>query len=121
MDIFSLFLLYYLTQKPALLESIKPIAGLLKNSEESLKFLEVLKTFSSIFEGLATQNAQSEHAKQQSAQASGREDSSGQSNAQATRQAAQPQNETRHSPFQGIADELLQHYLDEYLGGNTKE
>ena len=116
MDIFSLFLLYYLTQKPALLESIKPFAQLLKNSEESLKFLDDLKAFAAIFDNATTKIAQDEQAKNQTAQSAGQGASAGQPYAQ----SAQTQNKNRQSPFQGIADEVLQQYLDEYLIGNTK-
>ena len=51
MDIFSLFLLYYLSQKPEILESLKPIANAMKNSEKTLQFLNDLKAFMSVFDG----------------------------------------------------------------------
>ena len=99
MDILTLFLLYYLSQKPELLDSIKPIAQMLKNSEETLKFLEDLKAFTSVFDGATAHSApQGENPKQEK-----------------TETDKESENENRQSPFQGIADELLQKYLDEYL------
>ncbi len=112
MDIFSLFLLYYLTQKPALLESIKPLAQLLKNSEESLKLLENLKAFTAIFDSATAQSAtQTVPSGQSSTQSQTTQTEQGQT---------EFENKNRQSPFQGIADEILQQYLDEYLNGNTK-
>ena len=99
MDILTLFLLYYLSQKPKLLDSLKPIAQMLKNSEESLKFLEDLKAFTSIFEGAGSSTTpKNEDEKQEKSETE-----------------TPPENENRQSPFQDIADEFLQQYLDDYL------
>ncbi len=99
MDILTLFLLYYLAQKPELLESIKPIAELMKSSEESLKFLDNIKAFTKLFDTPPAQNT--------AAQA--------QKTATEEKTETPPEEKNRQSPFQGIADELLQQYLDEYL------
>ena len=44
-----LILLYYLSQNPDFPESVKPLMGKLKNSEEMLKFLNDLSRFSEMF------------------------------------------------------------------------
>lgn len=49
MEIMMLILLYYLSQNPDFPESVKPLMGKLKNSEEMLKFLNDLSRFSEMF------------------------------------------------------------------------
>ena len=46
MEIMMLMLLYFLAQNPDFPESVKPLMGKLKNSEEMLKFLNDLSRFS---------------------------------------------------------------------------
>ena len=49
MEIMMLMLLYFLAQNPDFPESVKPLMGKLKNSEEMLKFLNDLSRFSEMF------------------------------------------------------------------------
>ena len=100
MDILTLFLLYYLSQNPKLLESMKPIAQMLQASDQSLKALEGFKAFLTLFDGL-NPDAKTESTKSPAPEGAKTEDLGG--------------NKNQQSPFQGIADELLQQYLDEYL------
>ena len=49
MEIMMLMLLYFLAQNPDFPESVKPLMGKLKNSEDMLKFLNDLSRFSEMF------------------------------------------------------------------------
>lgn len=49
MEILMLILLYYLSRNPDFPESMRPLMGQLKNSEEMLKFLDDLSRFSELF------------------------------------------------------------------------
>lgn len=52
MEILMLILLYYLSQNPDFPESVRPLMGQLKNSEEMLKFINDLSRFSDLFSAL---------------------------------------------------------------------
>ena len=105
MDILTLFLLYSLSQKTDFLQNIQPILQSLKNSEDTLKFLSDLKNFISAFDGFGKDNQKQPHEEKKQDTANPKENEK------------QAQKEKGQSPFQGIADELLQEYLDEYLKG----
>ena len=102
MDVFVIFLLYYLSQKPELLESLKPLAKARENSEQTLQFLENVKAFSALFDEAGTNSNHFQAESQPKKKTQPNEES-------------QNDKQNRQSPFQGIADELLQQYLDEYL------
>ena len=70
----------------------------MKSSEESLKFLDNIKAFTKLFDAIPTPAAPQPQ-KEASDNTSG----------------TTSEDKNRQSPFQGIADELLQQYLDEYL------
>ena len=119
MDIFSLFLLYYLSQKPEILESLKPLATAMKSSEQTLQFLNDLKAFISVFDGAglsSTKNCTA-NATNSSAENSTMDGRKNQPKRDAEKEGTEhsTDKQNRQSPFQGIADELLQQYLDEYL------
>lgn len=108
-----LVLLYYLSQNPNFPESVKPLMGKLKNSEQMLSFLNELsqftKTFSSFSSG--SQNKQSGCEKSQT----GKPSPTPPCNGDESNQKEKPQ-----SPTQGIADDFIQKMLDNYLKNTAK-
>ena len=96
MEIITLILLYYLSQKPEFAESVKPLMSQLKNSEQILSFLNDLSHFSEAFTG---KNSVSQKQEQQPCNEEKKE---------------QPK-EKPQSPTSGIADEFIQQILEGYL------
>ena len=94
-----LVLLYYLSQNPDFPESVKPIMGQLKNSEQMLGFLNELSKFTQTFS--AFKNASSKPPQKE-------------------KDERPPQTENKKeksspSPTVGIADDFIQQILDGYL------
>ena len=102
MEILILVLLYYLSQNPDFHESVKPLMGQLKNSEQKLSFLNDLSKFSQTFS--AFQQKQTEkHDDKKPPQPN---------------DCDHKTNENDKKPPQatnGIADEFIQQILDSYL------
>ena len=103
MDILSLILLYYLSQKDDFFESIKPIVGNIKSSENLLKFLNDLNRFSEIFSAFKNTGNEKTGDTEQTNQPKKAENS------------APSQNEKQQSPTAGIANEFIQKSLDAYF------
>ena len=87
-----LVLLYYLSQNPDFHESVKPLMGQLKNSEQMLSFLNDLSKFSQTF--TAFQSKKDEPSPKPPENGEKKESA---------------------SPTNGIADEFIQQILDSYL------
>lgn len=96
-----LVLLYYLSQNPDFPESVKPLMGQLKNSQQMLSFLNDLSNFTKTFSSFQNQ-----------AQAKPKEKERGE----------EPKNEKEkpQSPTAGIADDFIQQMLNNYLKNNAK-
>ncbi len=91
MEILMLVLLYYLSQNPDFAESVKPIMGKIKDSEQMLCFLNDLSKFTETFSAFQTPPS---------------------------RKGEDPpkaQEKSPQSPTAGIADEFIQNILDGYL------
>ncbi len=102
-----MILLYYFSQKSDFFESIKPLLGNVKSSEDMLKFLNELNRFSEIMNAFknagSAGNAQEKTAE---AAASAQNDSKTQ---------PPPTKEKPQSPTAGIADDFIQKSLDAYF------
>ena len=101
-----LVLMYYLSQNPNFAESVKPLMGQLKNSEQMLRFLNDLSNFTQTFSTF--QNAQPQK----------NEKADKKSDGNATDTSKQTENDdkkTPQSPTEGIADAFIQQILDGYL------
>lgn len=96
-----LVLLYYLSQNPDFPESVKPLMGQLKNSQQMLSFLNDLSNFTKTFSSF-----------QKQPQAKPKEKERGE----------EPKNEKEkpQSPTAGIADDFIQQMLNNYLKNNAK-
>ncbi len=94
-----LVLLYYLSQNPDFPESVKPLMGQLKNSEQMLAFLNDLsrftQTFSAFQNNAPKREEKSENPTQEKPERNDKKE---------------PQ-----SPTSGIADEFIQQMLESYL------
>ena len=104
-----LVLLYYLSQNPDFPESVKPLMGQLKNSEQMLAFLNDLSRFSKTFSTFSTLNAQKSHEQPNTAK---------QEATEKTDKDKPPFEETQknpQSPTSGIADEFIEQILESYL------
>ena len=104
-----LVLMYYLSQNPNFAESVKPLMGQLKNSEQMLAFLNDLSRFSKTFSTFSNLSAQKSHEQPNTAK---------QEAAEKADKDKPPFEETQknpQSPTQGIADEFIQNILDSYL------
>lgn len=126
MEILILVLLYYLSQNPAFAESVKPLMGKIKDSEQMLNFLNDLSKFSGAFGGFGglggnpaeqkTGNADKPHENMGS-----KTEKDGFSAEHENKtwtddnSAAQEDKKNPQSPTQGIADEFIQNILDSYL------
>ncbi|MBO5480761.1 MAG: hypothetical protein J6A63_06215 [Clostridia bacterium] len=98
MEILMLVLLYYLSQNPDFHESVKPLMGQLKNSEQMLSFLNDLSKFSQTF--TAFQAKKGEPPQKEPPQ---------------KEPPQEPEEKQSASPTNGIADEFIQQILDSYL------
>lgn len=102
MEILILVLLYYLSQNPDFHESVKPLMGQLKNSEQMLSFLNDLSKFSQTFSTF--QKKQDEKPCDEKPPQK-----------DACEKDASDNKKTPTSPTSGIADEFIQQILDNYL------
>ena len=104
-----LVLMYYLSQNPNFAESVKPLMGQLKNSEQMLSFLNDLSRFSKTFSTFSNINAKRPNEQPNSAQ---------QEPTEKTSNDKPPFEETQknpQSPTLGIADEFIEQILESYL------
>jgi hypothetical protein len=104
MEILLLVLLYYLSQNPNFTQSVKPLMEQLKNSEQTLKFLNDLAKFNQTFQTGKTNDYSCNQEEKKDEKK--REDFS-----QSNEKNANPS----PSPTAGIADEFIQQILDGYL------
>lgn len=102
MEILILVLLYYLSQNPDFHESVKPLMGQLKNSEQMLSFLNDLSKFSQTF---------SSFQKKQEPKPDGEKPPQKDD----CKQNVSDNKKPSESPTSGIADEFIQQILDSYL------
>ncbi len=93
-----LVLFYYLSQNPDFAESVKPIMGQLKDSEQMLAFLNDLSKFSQTFSTFQS-SATPPPPKSEQPQTEKKEETK----------------ENPQSPTSGIADQFIQNILDSYL------
>lgn len=101
MEILILVLLYYLSQNPDFHESVKPLMGQLKNSEQMLSFLNDLSKFSQTFSTFQQKQAEkTDDKKPQENDCERKENGNDKKTPQATN---------------GIADEFIQQILNNYL------
>ena len=108
MEIMMLMLLYFLAQNPDFPESVKPLMGKLKNSEEMLKFLNDLSRFSEMFSLFQKQGKEKDKTTPPPPHPKGEK----------AEPAAQPQTEEKEkpqSPTSGIADEFIEQCLERYF------
>lgn len=98
MEILILILLYYLSQNPDFHESVKPLMGQLKNSEQMLSFLNDLSKFTQTFSSFQNATAKKETPPK-------------------TEEPQKPPKEEKEpqSPTVGIADDFIQQILEGYL------
>ena len=100
-----LVLLYYLSQNPDFPESVKPLMGQLKNSQQMLSFLNDLSQFTQTFSSF---QKQAEHKNAPPPPSKDKE-----KHEQKAEEKEKPQ-----SPTSGIADAFIQQMLDGYLKKN---
>lgn len=108
MEIMMLMLLYFLAQNPDFPESVKPLMGKLKNSEEMLKFLNDLSRFSEMFSLLQKQGKEKDKTPPPPPPPKGEK----------AEPAAPPppeEKEKPQSPTSGIADEFIEQCLERYF------
>lgn len=106
MEIMMLMLLYFLAQNPDFSESVKPLMGKLKNSEEMLKFLNDLSRFSEMFSLFQKQGKEKDKTPPPPPKGEKAEP------------AAPPppeEKEKPQSPTSGIADEFIEQCLERYF------
>ena len=108
MEIMMLMLLYFLAQNPDFPESVKPLMGKLKNSEEMLKFLNDLSRFSEMFSLFQKQGKEKDKTPPPPPPPNGEK----------AEHAAPPppeEKEKPQSPTSGIADEFIEQCLERYF------
>ena len=108
MEIMMLMLLYFLAQNPDFPESVKPLMGKLKNSEEMLKFLNDLSRFSEMFCLFQKQGKEKHKTPPPPPPPKGEK----------AEPAAPPppeEKEKPQSPTSGIADEFIEQCLERYF------
>ncbi len=100
-----LVLMYYLSQNPQFAESVKPLMGQLKNSQQMLSFLNDLSKFTQTFStfGSAAQPTKEQQKKPENGQ-----------------EAKAETQKTPQSPTSGIADDFIQNILESYLKKSTQ-
>ena len=132
MEILILVLLYYLSQNPNFAESVKPLMGKIKDSEQMLNFLNDLSKFSGAFGNFSgnfsnnsapNKGADKEDKKEPNSktckadegwqEGNGWKDSEGWKDSDA--HSAPQEEKSPQSPTKGIADEFIQSILDSYL------
>ena len=99
-----LILLYYLSQNPNFPESVKPLMGQLKNSEQMLGFLNELSHFTQTFSTFQNFNPQKESEKCEKSDKK-----------EHTAKAESDEKKEPQSPTSGIADAFIQQMLESYL------
>lgn len=92
-----LVLLYYLSQNPDFADSVKPLMGQLKNSQQMLNFLNDLSKFNETFSSLKNQSPCSN------------------SETQKENSKCEEKEKPSQSPTSGIADDFIQKILDGYF------
>ena len=97
MEIILLIMLYYLSQNPNFPESVKPLMGSLKNSEEILKFLSDLSKFSDLFSVLGKAPPKAEKPCEQ------------------PEKGEKKTGDTETAPTNGIADAFIKECLENYF------
>ncbi|MBS5022918.1 MAG: hypothetical protein KH054_07150 [Firmicutes bacterium] len=118
MEIMMLILLYYLSQNPDFPESVKPLMGKLKNSEEMLKFLNDLSRFSEMF---ALFQKQKPEASNPPPPPKGppppkpKEEPCGKEQKKEDPPPPKDEKEKPPSPTNGIADKFIEECLDRYF------
>ena len=118
MEIMMLILLYYLSQNPDFPESVKPLMGKLKNSEEMLKFLNDLSRFSEMF---ALFQKQKPEASNPPPPPKGppppkpKEEPCGKEQKKEDPPTPKDEKEKPPSPTNGIADKFIEECLDRYF------
>ena len=93
-----LVLFYYLSQNPDFAESVKPLMGKLKDSEQMLQFLNDLSKFTQTFSSIQTDPAPTQK-----------------ENTPPKSQAENENKKSPQSPTAGIADDFIQGILDSYF------
>lgn len=109
MEILILVLLYYLSQNPDFADSVKPLMGQIKDSEEMLRFLNDLSKFTQTFAAFTGEGADGKGKPDKGCK---------QGKSQPDPPSAPPKGEKKEnpqSPTAGIADEFIQNILDSYL------
>lgn len=96
-----LVLMYYLSQNPDFAESVKPLMGQLKNSEQMLSFLNDLSKFTQTFSSF--QHSEKPPNEERKPKESGQ------------KEPQEPDKKNPQSPTQGIADDFIQQMLENYL------
>lgn len=110
MEIMMLMLLYFLAQNPDFPESVKPLMGKLKNSEEMLKFLNDLSRFSEMFSLFQKQGKEKDKTPPPPPPPPPK--------GEKAEPAAPPppeEKEKPQSPTSGIADEFIEQCLERYF------
>ena len=126
MEILILVLLYYLSQNPTFAESVKPLMGKIKDSEQMLNFLNDLSKFSGAFGGFgglggnpAEQKSSGANKPPENMDGKAEKDGCSAEHEHKTwtddNSAAQEDKKNPQSPTKGIADEFIQNILDSYL------
>ena len=100
-----LVLMYYLSQNPQFAESVKPLMGQLKNSQQMLSFLNDLSKFTQTFSSFS--NANTPQDKQTTP-----------NNEKEKQTEKQTSQKNPQSPTSGIADDFIQNILESYLKKN---
>ena len=108
-------LLYYLSQNPAFAESVKPLMGQLKDSEQMLNFLNDLSKFSGAFGNFSGNSAAQKKDAAQQEQSCDKKAEKDNFYKDNEGSSAQEDKKSPQSPTVGIADEFIQNILESYL------
>ncbi len=110
-----LVLLYYLSQNPDFTQSVKPLMGQLKNSQQMLNFLNDLSKFNETFSSIKQQPSQ----KADVGKETPRQQANGERKERETQKREDTDGEEKEkssqSPTAGIADDFIQKILEGYL------
>ena len=114
MEIIFLFCLYYLSQHPDFPETMKPLLGTLKNSEEMLKFMNELSHFSEMFSLFTPKKANNEQTSSTQTQT---QNTNAASEKTTTSTTTNEKGQEKNSPTatEGIADEFIERCLQNYF------
>ena len=108
-----LVLLYYLSQNPDFAQSVKPLMGQLKNSQQMLNFLNDLSKFNETFSTIKQQSNQKTDDEKKTQQKNNEEKSDNTHNKNAS--SGEEKEKPPQSPTAGIADDFIQKILEGYL------